>query len=141
MQCSPWQLISVANMLCLYIGITFLSLSRHTHPCMIYPCYVGFLVGSMLGSGVISNDWQYYDENEGLLWTIDFRFYCSARPGIEVASHDPLCNYTDVYLLVNLPQIYLLFLSGNLYAKSKSSKSSEVAKRITSGRIGNGCER
>ena len=42
------------------------------------------------------------------------------------------------YLLVNLPQIYLLFLSGNLYARSKSSKSSEVAKRITFGRIGNG---
>ena len=53
-------------------------------------------MGSMLGSGVISNDWQYYDENEGLLWTIDFRFYCSARTGIEVASHDALCKYTDV---------------------------------------------
>ena len=96
MQCSPWRLIYVANMLCLNIGITFLSLSRHTHPCTIYPCYVGFLVGSMLGSGVISNDWQYYDENEDLLWTIDFRFYCSARTGIEVASHDALCKYTDV---------------------------------------------
>ena len=45
------------------------------------------------------------------------------------------------YLLVNLLQIYLLFLSGNLYARSKSSKSSEVAKRITFGKIGNGCER
>ena len=50
-------------------------------------------------------------------------------------------NTPTCYLLVNHPQIYLLFLSGNLYARSKSSNSSEVAKRITFGRIGNGCER
>ena len=81
-------------------------------------------MGSMLGSGVISNDWQYYDENEGLLWTIDFRFYCSACTGIEVASHDPLCNYNDVLPPCEPPQIYFLFLSRNLYARSKSLEES-----------------
>src|SRR6185312_9908724 len=36
------------------------------------------LVRDMLGSGVISSNWQCYNENESLLWTINIRFYYSA---------------------------------------------------------------
>ena len=122
MQCSPWRLISVANMLCLYIGITFLSLSRHTHPCTIYPCYVGFLVGSMLGSELLVMT--------GNTTTKTRAFYGQSTSG-SIARHALVLRWLVMihyattptcYLLVNLPQIYLLFLSGNLYARSKSSK-------------------
>ena len=65
------------------------------------------LVTDVLGSGVINNDWQCYNENEGLLWTTNTRFYYLARAGIAWA-------YLNSVFIVRL-EIYI--------SDPKSSKS------------------
>ena len=59
-------------------------------------CYVRMLVGCMFSNGATISDLWCRDETEGILWTAATRLCCSARAGIEVSSHDPLQNCTDV---------------------------------------------
>ena len=73
------------------------------------------LVTDVLGSGVITNDWQCYNENEVLLWTTNTRFYYLARAGVAWAS----LNSVSIVRL----EIYI--------SDPKSGKpSSEDAKKI-----------
>jgi hypothetical protein len=50
-------------------------------------------------NGVMVKNVWYRDETESLLYT---GFCCLAHAGIEVSSHDPLWNYTDVLSSIDL---------------------------------------
>ena len=87
--------------------------------------YPEILVRDMLVSGVISNDWQYYDGNESLLWT--------TNPGsitwhAQVSREPP----STLSLLSVWRSIYRI--------SNRVSLSSEDAKRIIIEGTGNGCE-
>ena len=66
--------------------------------------YPEILVTDMLDSGVISNNWQYYDRNE-------------REPSVD-NQHQVLLLGTRRYR-VSLPQLHLYCLSGDLYIRSQ----------------------
>jgi hypothetical protein len=47
-------------------------------------------------NGVMVNDLWCHSETESSLVNVHARLCCLAHAGIEVSSHDPLWNYTDV---------------------------------------------
>ena len=118
------QVISVALMLCLRFWITsLLSL------CLVILIHARFIHAT----------WDFLWEvcsvvvllvTTGNTTTKTRAFYGQSTSG-SIARHALVLRWLVMihyattltcYLLVNLPQIYLLFLSGNLYARSKSSK-------------------
>jgi len=89
----PWSFFCEEKQLIRSHSSTINLYRSHTLPCrwiisslpifflimLIYALFLfstrEFFVGDMLGSGVISNDWQCYDENEDLLCTIGTYWY------------------------------------------------------------------
>ena len=78
-------------------------------------CYERMRVGCMFSNGATISNLRCRDKTEGILWTAATRLCCSARAGIEVSSHDPLQNCTDVLLSRELFLGYLSLSCQEIY--------------------------
>jgi len=72
-------------------------------------------VGCMFSNDATISNLRCRDETEGILWTVATRLCCSARAGIEVSSHDPLQNYTDMLFSHELFLGYLSLSGQEIY--------------------------
>jgi hypothetical protein len=96
-------------------------------------CHVGFLTNDVSDNGVMISTLRCHDETKGILCTIAIRLCCSARAGIEVASHDPLWDKTDVLSSrdPSLGYLPIYYPKTHISDQSIEELHSEVAKRIT----------
>jgi hypothetical protein len=102
------------------------------HACPIHAMRE-FLIGDVSGNGVTSSTLRCHDEIEGILWTMGTRLCYLAHAGIEVASHDPLWNNTNVLSTHDPFLCYLPISYQKTYISDQIIEElhSKVAKRIT----------